>query len=131
MNFVALLRNNLSYRFFVAALLLAVCASAVSFGAHGIFAGQGRRERRYDFTGFVKSVDKANRRATIKHEKVADLMEPMTMAFVIKDAKALAELAPGDQLKATLVSREDGAQWLEKVVILAKAKGTRAAWPGW
>lgn len=122
MNFAAFTRNNLSYRFFVTALSLAVCASALSFGAHGILAGQGRRERRYDFTGYVKSVDKANRRATIKHEKVGDLMEPMTMAFVIKDAKALSEMEPGDQIKATLVSREDGAQWLEKVVILVKAK---------
>jgi hypothetical protein len=61
-----LTRHNQSCRLLVTAFLLIVCATLASFG----FAQQGRRERRYDFTGLVKSVDKANRRATIKHDKV-------------------------------------------------------------
>jgi len=46
---------------------------------------RGQRERRYELKGIVQSVDKAKKRATIKHEKVGDLMDAMTMPFFIKD----------------------------------------------
>jgi Cu/Ag efflux protein CusF len=83
---------------------------------------QGLQERRYELKGVVQSVDKAKKRATIKHEKVGDLMDAMTMPFTIKDEKALNEMEPGDQIMATLVTTSDGGQWLEKVTIIAKAK---------
>jgi Cu/Ag efflux protein CusF len=83
---------------------------------------RGRQERRYELKGVVQSVDKAKKRATIKHERVGDLMGAMTMPFAIKDEKALNEMEPGDQIKATLVMTSDGGQWLEKVTIIAKAK---------
>lgn len=114
--------NRWSFRLLSLALLLAAGVYTIAFAAPGATAQQRRRERRYEFTGIVKSVDKAGKRATIKHEKVGDLMDAMTMAFLIKDAKALGELETGDVIKATLVSTEDGAQWLEKVAILARAK---------
>jgi Cu/Ag efflux protein CusF len=76
---------------------------------------------RYELKGVVKSVDRPNRSATIKHEKVGDYMGPMTMPFLIKDEKALNTMRPGDQIKATLVVTDDGGQWLENVVITSKA----------
>src|SRR5262250_2188660 len=58
-----------------------------------------KQEIRYELKGVVQSVDKAKKRATIKHEKVGDLMDAMTMPFLIKDEKALNEMEPGDQIK--------------------------------
>ncbi|MBK8314539.1 MAG: copper-binding protein [Acidobacteria bacterium] len=78
--------------------------------------------QRYEFKGVVVSVDRVKRRATIKHEKVEGLMDAMTMPFLIKDDKALEEMQPGDQIVAQLVSSDDGAQWLEKVVVVAKSQ---------
>lgn len=105
----------------VAMLMMSVFYSE-SFQADDLRLPQRRREQRYEFTGIVKAVDKPRRRATIKHDKIAGLMDPMTMPFLIKDDKALNEIQPGDQIKATLVSTDDGAQWLEKVIIVAKVK---------
>jgi Cu/Ag efflux protein CusF len=84
-------------------------------------ASPPQKEKRYELRGVVKSVDGPNRSATIKHEKVGDYMGAMTMPFLIKDEKALKEMRPGDQIKATLVVTNDGGQWLENVVITSKA----------
>lgn len=100
-------------------ILAAFCLDAID--VKGQRSPQRRREQRYEFTGVVKSVDKPKRRATIKHDKVEGLMDSMTMPFLIKDEKALNEIQPGDRIKATLVSTDDGAQWLEKILITGKA----------
>lgn len=110
----------------LATLMLAVlCFDTI--GINALRLPQRRREQRYQFTGIVKSVDKPKRRATIKHDKVEGLMDPMTMPFLIKDEKALNEIQPGDRIKATLVSTDDGAQWLEKVLITGKVNQANAS----
>ncbi|MBL8208208.1 MAG: copper-binding protein [Blastocatellia bacterium] len=81
--------------------------------------------QRYDFNGEVQSIDKAKKRATIKHEAVKGYMDAMTMPFVIKDEKALEEMQPGDQIRATLVVTAEGATWLETIMITA-SKNARA-----
>lgn len=86
-----------------------------------------RREQRFEFKGTVKSVDRPNRSATIKHEKVGDYMEAMTMPFLIKDPPTLKQMQPGDRINAMLVVTDDGRQWLENVVITAKAAARNAA----
>jgi len=91
-------------------------------GAGNSHVLRGRQESRYELKGVVQSVDKAKKRATIKHEKVGDLMDAMTMPFFIKDEKALNEMEPGDQIKGTLVTTGDGGMWLEKITIIAKAR---------
>lgn len=108
----------------LAALTLALMVTvlpAASANIEPVLLPQQRKVERYELKGVVQSVDKAKRRATIKHEKVGDLMDAMTMPFQIKDAKALAAMKPGDQIKATLVVTDDGGQWLEKITIVAKA----------
>ena len=111
---------------FVLAMLMLAAFCLDDIGANGQRSPQRRREQRYQFTGIVKSVDKAKRRATIKHDKVEGLMDPMTMPFLIKDEKALNEIQPGDRIKATLVSTDDGAQWLENVIITDKVNQAAA-----
>ncbi|MGH9753264.1 MAG: copper-binding protein [Blastocatellia bacterium] len=105
----------------LALLAMAALAVSISTRAGDFHYSQQRQERRYELKGVVKSVDKEKRRATIKHEKVGDYMDAMTMPFLIKDEKALDTMRPGDQIKATLVVTDDGGQWLENVVITSKA----------
>jgi Cu/Ag efflux protein CusF len=107
----------------LALTLLAISSTKGSAGGAGDSSAlRGQQESRHELKGVVQSVDKAKKRATIKHEKVGDLMDAMTMPFLIKDEKALNEMEPGDQIKATLVSTSDGGLWLEKITIIAKAK---------
>jgi Cu/Ag efflux protein CusF len=120
----------------IAMLALTLMAGSISSGAGSAggagnsHALRGRQESRYELKGVVQSVDKAKKRATVKHEKVGDLMGAMTMPFMIKDEKALNEMKPGDQIKATLVTTSDGGQWLEKITIITKAKKGKAAAAG-
>lgn len=109
-------RQNSIHR--IAPVLLV--ASGLVFLICGSVYAIGRRASRYEFKGIVKTVNRSKRLAMIKHEEVKDLMSAMTMPFLIKDAKALQQLQPGDQINATLVVTKSGAHWLEHVVITAK-----------
>src|SRR5262245_10171364 len=120
-------------------LALTLPAGSMSSNARGARGAGGagdwhalrlRQESRYELKGIVQSVDKAKKRATIKHEKVGDLMGAMTMPFFIKDDKALNEMEPGDQIKGTLVTTGDGGMWLEKITIIAKAKKEKISTDG-
>jgi Cu/Ag efflux protein CusF len=104
----------------IALVLVAGLALGASARANDAPIRMLQKEKRYELRGVVKSVDKPNRRATIKHEKVGDYMDAMTMPFPIKDEKALNTMRPGDQIRATLVATNDGGLWLENVVIIAK-----------
>jgi Cu/Ag efflux protein CusF len=109
-------------------LLLVGLAPAASPNVNNATVPPRQKEKRYELKGVVKSVDRQNRSATIKHEKVGDYMGAMTMPFLVKDEKALNTMRPGDQIKATLVVTDDGGQWLENVVITSKAgAGSRAS----
>jgi Cu/Ag efflux protein CusF len=88
--------------------------------AGAIFASEPRR---FELKGVVKSVDRPNRSATIKHEKVGDYMPAMTMAYSIRDDKALSEIREGDEVKAIVVVSEGGDMWLENLVITSRATG--------
>ena len=105
----------------VVLLLLTGLAMAASLRVNNAPTTLRQKERRYELRGVVKSVDRPNHSATIKHEKVGNYMDAMTMPFLIKDEKALNTMRPGDQIKATLVVTDDGGQWLENVVITSKA----------
>jgi Cu/Ag efflux protein CusF len=111
----------------LAMLALTLLAGFKYSGAGNSQVVREQQEIRCELKGVVQSVDKAKKRATIKHEKVGDLMDAMTMPFLIKDEKALSEMEPGDQIKATLVTTSDGGQWLEKIVIIAKATKEKAS----
>ena len=85
-------------------ILAAVCV---------LWAGcQRSSERRFDLKGKVVAVDRVQRQVTIAHEKIAGYMDAMTMPFNVHDDWAVPILAPGQEVEATLVVREDRS-WIE------------------
>jgi Cu/Ag efflux protein CusF len=65
--------------------------------------GAKRDTKRYELRGEVKALDPATKSATIKHEKIGDWMEAMTMEFKVKPDSEFDKLHVGDQIKATVV----------------------------
>jgi protein SCO1/2 len=77
-----------------------------------MFGCQKAPEQRFDLKGKVVAVDPAHRQVTIAHEKIPGFMDAMTMSFDIGDDWAVAVLAPGQRIEATLVVRGDRS-WIE------------------
>ena len=74
----------------------------------------------YEIRGTVVSVDASGKTAVIDHEKIADLMDAMTMSFSVPEAEDLAKLTPGRRIKATLVV-ENNTMWLGSVEVTGEA----------
>jgi Cu/Ag efflux protein CusF len=76
-----------------------------------IVAGCGRpsAERRYRLHGQVLSVEPERKTVTIKHEEIQGFMPAMTMPYEVQESGALAGLAPGDLINASLVVFSNGA----------------------
>lgn len=74
--------------------------------------------KHFPLKGTVVSVDKAKKKATIKHEPVAGYMEAMTMPFPIKDDWVWEDLTVGSDVQADLVVDKDD-YWLENLKISA------------
>jgi protein SCO1/2 len=66
-------------------------------------AGGQAASREYPVSGMVLSLDRAEKRVVVSHERVPDLMEAMTMPFTVRDAKELSGLVPGAIIEFTLV----------------------------
>ena len=73
-------------------------------------------EKRFELKGKVVSVDKTQRQVTIAHERIPGFMDAMTMPFNIREDWALAALAPGQAVEATLVVQGDRS-WIEGIRI--------------
>ncbi len=73
--------------------------------------------RRYRLTGTIVSVDKQAQQAVIQHDEIPGYMSAMTMAYTIRDSRALQQLAPGDLISADLIVEEDRS-WLENIDLL-------------
>jgi protein SCO1/2 len=69
-------------------------------------------EQRYDLKGSVVAVDREKRQVTVAHEPIKGYMDAMTMPFNVRDEWALAVLAPGQEVEATLVVQGDRS-WIE------------------
>ena len=95
--------------------LLVTCGVMIGCGSSGTERGDAQNGR-FTMQGKVVSVDKERKQATIDHEEVKGFMEAMTMAYTIKDERALQTLAPGDRIRATLIAK-DGVYWLEDVTV--------------
>ena len=74
--------------------------------------------KHYPFKGKIVSVDKANKKATVAHEKIEGYMDAMTMAFPIKDDWVWEDLSKDADIRADLVVDKDG-YWLENIGISA------------
>lgn len=89
---------------------------------------QNSPERRFDVKGTVLAVDQNKKRIELDHEAIRDaagknFMDAMKMEFTVKDEQALARLAPGDQIQATMVYNDtNNLRWLEKVTVVKAAR---------
>ena len=81
-------------------------------------------EARYDLKGKVVSLDKSHASVTVNHDEIKGFMSAMTMAYTVKDAKALDALSAGDVVTAKLVSTGD-SYWLEDVKVVEHGSGDR------
>ena len=94
--------------------------------ARAILAGCGSRksESKYDYGEAKKTYQlrgevlrlKPDRIATIKHEKIDDWMEAMTMDFPVPDAAEYAKLKEGAMIRAT-VQTNDLHYWLTGIQV--------------
>ncbi len=68
----------------------------------------------FQVKGVVQEVMAEKNKVKIKHEKIPDYMEAMTMVFDVKDAKELVGLQAGDSIEfRMLVTEKDG--WIDRV----------------
>jgi protein SCO1/2 len=106
-------------------ILLAALAAPACKREAAPTAGQ-----RHPLKGKVVEVDLAARTVTIAHEDIPGFMPAMTMPFVVleKDSPLLRDVAPGDEITATLVV-PDSRYWLEDLVVVRRGKPDPAAAP--
>jgi Cu(I)/Ag(I) efflux system periplasmic protein CusF len=65
--------------------------------------------------GEVRKIDSAQQKITLKHGEIKNLdMPPMTMAFRVKNAAVLNQLAVGDKVRFT-VEKIDGAYTITQI----------------
>src|SRR5579862_8261822 len=76
-----------------AALILA--ALALSFSA-----GCGTTEKHFALQGQVITKSAETSQLTVKHDTIPGFMPAMTMPYPVKDAQALGDVQPGDQITA-------------------------------
>jgi protein SCO1/2 len=88
-------------------LALVLCGSALT-AACTRTAGEPA-ERKYPLQGQVQALEPARKLVTLKHGDIKGFMPAMTMPYEVRDAAALAGLAPGDLIDATLVVVSNGA----------------------
>ena len=99
----------------VARVAATLIVAAVSAMVAACGSGDDANAQRYELKGKVEHVDKRGSAVTIAHEEIKDYMPAMTMPFKLKDESIYDELAPGDQVTATLVVT-GSRSWLEDVV---------------
>ena len=110
---------------------------AITLTCPGLFAGCGQSRstketgakvmteardasvKRYNLTGRVVSVDKANQSVNIDGDAIPGFMAAMTMPYQVKDTSILLKVAPGDRIKAEIVVGNEGA-YLENIVVATK-----------
>jgi Cu/Ag efflux protein CusF len=79
-------------------------------------AGCGAQQKRYPMVGEIMALDPATHNATIKHEKIGDWMEAMTMEYTVKPDAEFAKLHVGDRIQATVVV-QDPTYWVTEVKV--------------
>ena len=74
----------------------------------------------FQVKGVVQELKPAEKTVVIKHEKIPDYMDAMTMPFEVKDVKELDGLQPGDTVSfRMIVTPEEG--WIDQIKKLAAA----------
>ncbi|MFN7992042.1 MAG: copper-binding protein [Bryobacteraceae bacterium] len=78
--------------------------------------------RQYAMHGEVLAISAQDHTATIKHEKIGDWMEAMTMEYPIKNEAEFKKLAVGDRIDAT-VFVNDSSYYVGNIQVIAKGAG--------
>jgi Cu/Ag efflux protein CusF len=81
--------------------LMAVGLAALLLDACG--PGRGAAEKRYPVSAEVVALDRGAQLATLKHGKIGDWMEAMTMAYPVKPESEFLKLQVGARVEATVV----------------------------
>lgn len=68
---------------------------------------QAAPPKRYPLHGEVKALDEKAKTATIKHDKIGDWMEAMTMEFQVKPDSEFQKLKVGQVIDAIVVVSDD------------------------
>ena len=111
-------------------IVFSVCLALAALGC-----GRARSDQRsYRLQGQVQSIDTQHHLVIVKHEDIPGLMPAMTMPYEVEEGQAIADLAPGDLIDATLVVFSNGAH-LSKIkrvgqAPLEKPAGTPSASSG-
>ena len=79
------------------------CAAFIACIALMVSLEAGAGQKAYAVRGMVVSVNPAAKSFVVSHERIAGLMEAMTMAFEVREAGDLQGLAPGAVVEFTLV----------------------------
>lgn len=108
---------------------ISVFLSVIALGlCLGVACRRSGNEKRYDLKGKVLAVEPDKHLVTVSHEDIKGYMPGMTMSFTVPNESDLQELAPDDQITATLVI--DGKHsWLENLFIVRQS-ATAPALPG-
>jgi protein SCO1/2 len=111
--------------FLVFIVLSAGALAACSHSSNSESAPQSTTSegKRYQLTGKVLSVAKEAGSANIDAAAIPGFMGAMAMPYPIPDEKALANLAPGDEIAADVVVTGGGKYHLENIVVTKKADG--------
>lgn len=73
-------------------------------------------EKTYALRGVIVGLNPQIKTATIRHEKIGDWMEAMTMEFPVKDPAEFAKLQVGQKITATVhVRPETFAYWIANI----------------
>jgi len=99
-----------------------VLAVAVVLGSGCREAGVGEEPAmRYRLEGRVVSVDAGGRTLTVAHEDIPGFMPAMTMEFPVREKEAvlLPNVAPGDEVSATLAVGRS-RHWIEDLVVVKR-----------
>jgi protein SCO1/2 len=117
------LRNVAAGGLFTASVVLSACGGGPPPPASSTTepAKAATPEQRYDLKGTVVSLDKTGKSVTVNHDEIKGFMSAMTMAYSVKDPKALDAVAKGDVVTAKLVSTGE-SYWLEDVQVVEHAK---------
>ena len=105
------------------ALLVTACQKSATQSAN-----TSAEAKRYSLKGTVVAVDKAKKKATVKHEEIAGYMGAMTMDFPIREDWVWEDLNPGANIFAELVVDAD-SYWLEKISISALPNSNQTPLP--
>jgi Cu/Ag efflux protein CusF len=76
--------------------------------------------KRYPMEGEILGLDPVTHNATIKHGKIGDWMDAMTMEYTVKPDAEFAKLHVGDHIQATVVV-QDPTYWVTDVKVVGNA----------